>query len=571
MLVRQILSLGLLLPILSCSDDSFRDQRERSPEASGGTAGAQESGSAGRGLGNAGAGNDESGNAGSGNGANQGEDEVMKIVSTLPRDGSVDFERSGKVVISFSQPVDPKTASTAFALYAEGIPAPVEMQIEGAVATLTPVSSLQRDTDYELTLSADIKSVSGARLSSKTIVRFQTADGSWMAPVALESSSDNSGVPEIAIGKDGRCLVAWDQRNESGSGVYARILNPGTGWGEPEKLNQYEDGYLPTVAFTGANVPMVAWEASSNGFHSRTYSNGIWAQSKLVGEAGSWFEIHGSPSNAIASWTQYDAMLVRRWTPAVGWGSTKTFTSADSRDPSLASSGDGSAIFVWNTWSNADGKRNNVWATRMSPEGTWTKAQVIDIQDAYVLNPTVAMDASGNGLVAWAQIDGLDLFKLWTSEYSQEKGWSTPSVTHPEHADNIYHLDLAMNEQGDAILVWVNDLQSSNMGWVSLKPMGQSWSTPIQLELSDKRRGYPRVAIDAEGNAMVAWAQPDETGIWSKRYSKRHGWKSADAIKVSAGKFDLAPRLKAGPGGTFGLAWAQSVGEQRDAWVSLYQ
>src|SRR5688572_592777 len=65
---------------------------------------------------------------------------------------------------------------------------------------------------------------------------------------------------------------------------------------------------------------------------------------------------------------------------------------------------------------------------------------------AVTLDVTVAVDASGTALAAWTEGD-----ELWWNQHSPDGGWG--AVEQLQSADSRTPL-LAMNPQGDAMLVW---------------------------------------------------------------------------------------------------------------------
>jgi len=78
---------------------------------------------------------------------------------------------------------------------------------------------------------------------------------------------------------------------------------------------------------------------------------------------------------------------------------------------------------------------------------------------------------------------------------------------------------VAVNARGDALIAWDagTDIQAV------LAPLGQPWGSPVVLSRARGLRGstsYPQVTLDARGNAQVAWVF-DDTQFYGKSSVRR--------------------------------------------------
>ncbi len=135
--------------------------------------------------------------------------------SPTPRDGQRDVSRQAVVRVQFSKPINPKTLTASamqlFGPNGKPVPAYLQTDLTGGVATLTPTLLLEPEKFYTVRLAASIKDIKGVRLTPFTS-RFKT---SGRRPKVnrrfiftrrkIEARDHNSC---ITIGPDGNLYVA---------------------------------------------------------------------------------------------------------------------------------------------------------------------------------------------------------------------------------------------------------------------------------------------------------------------------------------------------------------------------
>lgn len=86
-------------------------------------------------------------------------------------------------------------------------------------------------------------------------------------------------------------------------------------------------------------------------------------------------------------------------------------------------------------------------------------------------------------------------------------GWSTPVTLSDETSDG-YDAQVAVDPQGDAVASWMQCAAGSGcVVQVATRPAGGAWSAPATLSSPGVPASEPAVAIDAKGDAIVAWKQ----------------------------------------------------------------
>jgi hypothetical protein len=175
-------------------------------------------------------------------------------------------------------------------------------------------------------------------------------------------------------------------------------------------------------------------------------------------------------------------------------------------------------------------------------------------------NISVASDGSGRLMAVWAQQNG-NVNDVMASRYIPGQGWSVPGPIE-NSAQSASAAQVGMDSQGNAIAIWVqNDGQRNNLWGARFNATTQGWETPRLLETNDGD-GYttasvvtPQLAMDAAGNAIVAWTQeqarwyPDQPGwgtrvpiVYAARYIPGTGWQSTRMIDSTGVVWSYAPR-----------------------------
>ncbi|MEZ4846937.1 MAG: hypothetical protein R2877_08425 [Bdellovibrionota bacterium] len=180
--------------------------------------------------------------------------------------------------------------------------------------------------------------------------------------------------------------------------------------------------------------------------------------------------------------------------------------------PKVAMDQNNNAIAVWE---QSDGMRTQIFKSEYR-NGTWTHPTSLvdnispDAQFAYW--PEVAMDNNGNAIIAWRQGDGSANYQIFKSEY-RNGAWTHPTGL----ADNIspdgsnaYSPQIAMSDNGDAIITWYQATGAQNQIFKSEYRNG-AWTHPANLlnyiSVAGQTSNANEVAMDSSGNTIVVWHQ----------------------------------------------------------------
>lgn len=239
----------------------------------------------------------------------------------------------------------------------------------------------------------------------------------------------------IAMAPDGSFVVAWkDDRN--GGDVYVRHFST-TGAALSNEIlvntNTANGQILPAVAMDSAGNYVVAWQSDSGGS-----GKAIFAQRFDLNDIklGSEFRVN-------------------------------TYDSNDQTEPAIAMAPDGRFVITW-TSNNQDGGGKGVYAQRYAADGTPAGGEfrVNTVTNHDQETPTVAMDASGNFVIAW-QSDNQDGDKLgiYAQRYFANGTTNGGEFLVNSTTPNDQKLpSAAMSGAGDLFIAWEGNGAGDNKG-----------------------------------------------------------------------------------------------------------
>lgn len=281
---------------------------------------------------------------------------------------------------------------------------------------------------------------------------------------------------------------------------------------------------------------------------------------------------------ATAIWRQLDTGASRRsvWTshrPAGGrWSPPALLENSDHDvgDAALAvDPASGRTMAIW--WELA-GSSAEVHARAGDGDGRWSASARIGAQGRNAARLHVGLDAAGSAVAMWNQTDTTSRNSIWANRYSASGGWGSALRVADDGAQDL-DPSLAVSADGSAVVVW------SRLGsgiWASRAAAGGAWGTPVRLAagLINVDVGAPRVAADANGNAVAVWAQSTTSGgrfathLVSRRLSG--GAWSASTVPLYApvpGDVLSEARLAVDGRGRFAAAWGRVDGSVHAAWT----
>lgn len=254
------------------------------------------------------------------------------------------------------------------------------------------------------------------------------------------------------------------------------------------------------------------------------------------------------------------ALLLAATTPA--WATVSGVTqlagtSADVvevGDAAMAGDGSGGVVYL-----QKEGGHNHVFVARFAA-GKWEAPQRVDLgQDFDSSWPRIAAGDGGRLLVTWAQEFGVASDRMFSATLDPgAKGFQDPVPVDMNVGEATATFpDLAMNAGGQAFLTYlvitdesplnppgylgidVRVARYNNRLWSVLgNPVDRNPATPMPLPSATTG---PKIGIDVNGNAVVAWREPDDefvNRVWARRV---FGSTVGIPLQASPGSWEGAP------------------------------
>jgi PKD repeat protein len=176
------------------------------------------------------------------------------------------------------------------------------------------------------------------------------------------------------------------------------------------------------------------------------------------------------------------------WEYAMATGNHLTDKDAVfARQPAVAMDATGNGIVAWGQRSGTGGEYE-IYAQVYLATGSWYAAQPIGFYDPPIYiggdasNPQVAMDGSGNAVVVWQKYNPVDdnyvIFAQRWDHASQQWWPKTYPISTGTPAFDTPNPRIAMSANGDAIAIWQETSQASNGIFANRLAKGQTvWSS----------------------------------------------------------------------------------------------
>jgi len=239
-----------------------------------------------------------------------------------------------------------------------------------------------------------------------------------------------------------------------------------------------------------------------------------------------------------------------------------THKSNKQENPDIAMDAQGNFVVVWNSYLQ-DGSSNGIFGQRFDSncKPASGEFQINTETSGNQREPSVAMDAGGNFVVAWygPGEDKEGIFARRFNANGQPLGSEFRVNTYTN--DKQLYPRVAMDNDGGFIIVW----ESMNVPAQSNKAVcGRLYDSTgssigpefvINEEASDSR--YPDVAMDAEGNFAVIWMRDKSSNSIIARLYNADGTAKTGPFEVSTIRFSsiTQPSITMDMAGNFVVAW----------------
>ena len=367
---------------------------------------------------------------------------------------------------------------------------------------------------------------------------------------------NNQLLPAVAADAHGNFVIAWESVEQNGIGlnIYAQRYDAtGAARGGEFRVNTNTFRAVnflpfPSVAMDADGDFVVAW----HGYGQDGSGNGVYAR-------------------------RYDAVGAARG----GEFRVNTTTHGYEEAPRVAMDADGEFVVVWQSWESLDPLSTSwgVYAQRYDATGVAQggefRVNTTTVNDNFQPVPSVAMDADGDFVVAWA-VYGNDSSRsaiyaqLYSAGGASHGGEFRVNTTMLSSQDTA---SVAMDADGDFVVAW-KSFDHDGFRYGLYAQLYDAAGTARGGEFRVNRNAAPSVAMDAAGDFVVAWEgylDGSGEGIYAERYNAA-GAAQGDEFRVNTTTASKQPfpSVAMAANGDFVVAWASFFQDGSDFDSEIY-
>ncbi len=312
------------------------------------------------------------------------------------------------------------------------------------------------------------------------------------AEFQVNSHTEHSQIhPAVAMNGTGRFVVTWRSHvsDGRGGGVYARCFHAnGTPVGNEFKANVSEadmDNWTPAVAMSASGDVVMAWVGVADGDRRIIFR---------------MFDMSGRPLT--------DEIMI-------GVSTADVFQSM----PSIAMNSAGAFVIVWTNWCGTDQFGKNCVAGRVfEADGSPMSGEIAIGVQAQAHGPDVAMDDSGNFVVAWIRMG--DTFNRPYGEFIMFRRFEadgTPMggavcVTGDINS-RWYGPSIAADPAGQFAITWAVGPFPHDICMQTFDAAGAPMTAPYVINTYlQGNQGHPCIATTGQGKYLAVWDSHGQDG-----------------------------------------------------------
>jgi hypothetical protein len=210
----------------------------------------------------------------------------------------------------------------------------------------------------------------------------------------------------------------------------------------------------------------------------------------------------------------------------------------------------------------------------------WGTAERIDLDhEGLAGGDSIAMDPQGNAIAVWVQSEatGVSGSRVWANRFTPSQGWGTAERIEANQEADARGTDVAVDPKGNALAVWRlwnAEGDPTDTFWANRFTPSAGWETEDRIEHNDQgSAGYPKVAMDPQGNATAVWPQWSGTrdNVWSNRFTPADGWGTAERIEANTEHDAWQLQVAMDSQGNAIAVWATAVTEQSSDVIEIFE
>ena len=356
--------------------------------------------------------------------------------------------------------------------------------------------------------------------------------------------------PSIDMEGSGNFVIVWEDNRNGNWDIYLQRFNSsGAAQGVNIKVNDdvgTSRQYSPSIAMDGSGNFVIVWQDYRSGNYDI------------------YFQRYSSNGEAIGVNTKAndDAGTASQW------------------DPSIAMDGSGNFVIVWVDYRNGN---SDIYYQRYNSsgvaEGVNTKADD-DAGTAEQWDPSIAMDGSGNFVIVWQDYrsGNYDIYFQRYSSNGEAIGVNTKANNDAGIAGQL-DPSIAMDGSGNFVIVW-EDGRSGNGDIYFQRYSSNGVALGVNTKANDDAgiawQRYPSIAMDGSGNFVIVWWDfrdgDNNPDIYYQRYNSNGvAQKSNTKVNDDVGiVYQESPSIAMDGSGNFVIVWMDKRSGNWDIYFQLY-
>jgi uncharacterized protein YheU (UPF0270 family) len=321
--------------------------------------------------------------------------------------------------------------------------------------------------------------------------RARSAAGALSAVQTLSAAGQNASAPEVAVDLNGNAVFTWSRSDGANSRIQARARSAAGALSAVQTLSASgHDAGLPQVGVDPNGNSVFVWE-------------------RFDGTAG----CVGAPAGCVR--------IQGRARSAAGALSPVQTLSPFGQNARLSEVGvdqSGDAVFVWqlNDGTTDCGEYGcyRIQTRARSAAGALSAVQTLSAAGRIARLPEVGVDQSGDAVFVWERYDettdcgGSSCLRIQTRARSAAGALSAVQTLSGVnvHASSP---QLGVDQSGNAVFVW-----QRNPGLIQARTRSATGTLGTIETLVANDAGHPRIAVDPDGDAVVAAHWLDRSGVY---------------------------------------------------------
>jgi hypothetical protein len=236
---------------------------------------------------------------------------------------------------------------------------------------------------------------------------------------------------------------------------------------------------------------------------------------------------------------------------------------ASGSSPRIATDGAGDMVAVWR---EVDGDTSSIRAAFRPAGGAWSPGEQISKPAAATESPRLAMDKLGNAIAVWKRSAGHDSV-IQAAIRPAGGAWSDPEdLSAP--ADVAFNADVAL-KAGHVTAVWTVLRDRQTVIETSSRAIDTTWRVVQQLSGPVGNASTPMVAVDEQGGALATWRWSDGAFLVVQAATRsKEGLWSLPEVLSGPGRSASQPQIAMDADGNALVAWLRFNGSWTAAQVA---